>query len=270
MSRVLPTAQFASLVYGPRRVSLDDPAETFHEASRLYPSLAPERLEVLQELADESELARTVARSGRTHDHRPTLDLPPAMSLRLRLGEAVDRRRSARPDVLRPVKLRELATLLGSSYSARGVEDGRLRRPIPSAGALYPLELYVVAQAVDGLDAGVYHYNPFRHGLSLLGPVDRQEVRAALADPGLVDTAAAILVVTAVFWRSRFKYGLRGYRFALIEAGHLVQNAVLTAAGLDLTALPFGGFYDRRLDGVVGADELDESSVYVVLVGGMA
>ncbi len=270
MSRVLPTAQFASLVYGPAGVSLDDPAETFHEASRLYPNLAPERLEVLQELAGDGELVRTVARSGRTHDHRPTFDLPPAIPLRMKLGAALDRRRSVRSDVLRPVMLRELATVLASSYSAQRGARRDVRRPVPSAGALYPLELYVIAQAVEDLAAGIYHYNPFRHGLSRLGPVDRPEVRAALADPGLVDTAAAILVLTAVFWRSRIKYGLRAYRFALIEAGHLVQNAVLTAAALELAALPFGGFYDRRLDGVVGADGLDESSVYVLLLGGTA
>jgi SagB-type dehydrogenase family enzyme len=71
-----------------------------------------------------------------------------------------------------------------------------------------------------------------------------------------------------MFWRSRFKYGQRGYRFALLEAGHVVQNAVLAAAALGLAALPVGGFYDRRLDAVVGADGLDEASVYALTIGG--
>jgi SagB-type dehydrogenase family enzyme len=75
-------------------------------------------------------------------------------------------------------------------------------------------------------------------------------------------------VITAMFWRSRFKYGLRGYRFALLEAGHVVQNIALAATALRIPALPLGGFYDRRVDDVVGADGLDEATVYAVLLGG--
>ncbi len=264
----MPTAQFASLVYGGAAVSLDDPAEAFHEASRLYPSIAPERLDVLTELSLGRELARTASRSGRTQDHRVAIALPPPLPLGIRLGEAIERRRSVPPRVLRPIRLRELATLLACSYAARGRTRTEMRRPVPSAGALYPLELYVLAQAVAGLEPGVYHYNPFRHGLSLLGPVDRRAVREALADPSIADAASAIIVVTGVFWRSRFKYGQRGYRFALLEAGHLVQNALLVAAQLDVAALPFGGFYDRRLDEVVNADGLDEASVHMLVLGG--
>jgi len=89
-----------------------------------------------------------------------------------------------------------------------------------------------------------------------------------LVDPALVDGAAALLVVTAMFWRSRFKYGARGYRFALLESGHVVQNAVLAATALGLPALPLGGFYDRRIDELVGADGLDEATVYALLLGG--
>ncbi len=266
--QTMPTAQFASLVYGGRGVPLDDPAETFHEASRLYPSIAPERLDMLTELSLGRELARTVSRSGRTHDHRTAIALPAPLPLRIRLGDAIERRTSVPPGVDRPIRLRELATLLAASYVARGRARTEMRRPVPSAGALYPLELYVLAQSVAGLEPGVHHYNPFRHGLSLLGPVDRRAVRSALTEPGVADGAAAIVVVTAVFWRSRFKYGQRGYRFALLEAGHLIQNAVLSAAQLDLPALPLGGFYDRRLDDVVGADGLDEASVHALVLGG--
>ena len=224
---------------------------------------------MLTELSLGRELARTASRSGRTHDHRAAIALPPPLPLRIRLGEAIERRRSVPPRVLRPIRLRELATLLACSYAARGRTRTEMRRPVPSAGALYPLELYVLAQAVAGLEPGVYHYNPFRHGLSLLGPVDRRAVREALADPGIADAAAAIVVVTGVFWRSRFKYGQRGYRFALLEAGHLVQNARSRGRPTRrLRRLPLGGFYDRRLDEVVGADGLDEASVHVLVLGG--
>src|SRR5581483_8694883 len=167
------------------------------------------------------------------------------------------------PGGARAPPLGSLAALLAAAYrSAAG------RRPVPSGGALYPLELYVLALSVDGLEPGAYHYHPFRHRLERLGGADRRTAGAALVDPSLADRAAALLVVTAMFWRSRFKYGLRGYRFALLEAGHLVQNAVLAAAALAVPALPLGGFYDRRLDALVGADGLDEATVYALLLGG--
>jgi SagB-type dehydrogenase family enzyme len=267
VSAVQPTAQFASIVYGPGGVPLDDPAELFHESSRLYPNVAPPRLEVHGELAEGGALARTAERSSRTHDHRPGVELPPPGPLRGRLGDLLDRRRSERADVLRPVRLGDLAALVAASYAARS-RAGELRRPIPSAGALYPLELYVIALAVEGLEPGVYHYDPFRHRLALLGPAPFAAVREALVDPSLADVAAGILVVTGVFWRSRFKYGPRGYRFTLLEAGHVIQNAVLAAVDLELAALPLGGFHDALLDRLVGADGLDEASLYGLVLTG--
>ena len=267
MSATNPTANFASIVYGPLGVSSDDPAETFHEASRLYPSLAPLRLDVLAELAEGGELSETTARSARVHDHRPTVVLPPGTRLRGTLEDAIRRRRSRKATSSRPLRLHELAALLVSSYSAVSEREGP-RRPVPSAGALYPLEIYVAALAVNGLERGMYHFHPFRRCLSLLGPLPGREAREALVDSSVLDHAGALLIVTAMFWRSRLKYGQRGYRFALLEAGHVAQNVVLAAAELDLHALPLGGFYDRRLDALVGADGLDEATVYAIAVGG--
>jgi len=264
---VLPTAQFASIVYGEGGVPLDDPAELYHEASRSYPHIAPARLEVLDELARDGELARSATRSSRTHDHRESVELPTPRAMHGELTGLLASRRSQRADALRPVPLVDLATLLAASYAAtpRGRE---LRRPVPSAGALYPLEEYVVAPAVIGLEPGVYHYDPFRHRLALLGPARFSELREALVDSSIADVSAALVVVTGVFWRARFKYGARGYRFALLEAGHLVQNAVLAATDLELAALPVGGFHDVLLDRLVGADGLDEASLYALALAG--
>jgi SagB-type dehydrogenase family enzyme len=267
MTRVVPTAQFASIVYGAGGVPLDDAAERFHEASRLYPNVAPPRLEVLDELNRGGELVRCSVRSSRTHDHRPGLELPPPRALRGRLGGLIACRRSASSDDLRPVQLQDLATVLAASYAAS--PRGRsFRRPVPSAGALYPLEVYVIAPAVTGVEPGVYHYDPFRHRLARLDPLRFADLRATLVDRSIADVTAAVLVVTAVFWRSRLKYGSRGYRFALLEAGHLAQNALLAATELELAALPFGGFYDTLLDRLIGADGLDEATLHAVLLSG--
>ena len=266
MTSVLPTSQFASLVHGANGMPLDDLAETLHEGSRLYPNVAPERLDVLLELTRGSGLSASVARSSRTHEHRPSTTLPPPARLSGSLGDALARRRSTCADALRPVGIGELSTVLAAAYAA----GPRGRRPVPSAGALYPLELYVVAGAVNGLDRGIYHFNPFRHRLARLASFSWPEVRSALVDAAVLDQASALVVVTAVFARSRIKYGLRGYRFALLEAGHVIQNAVLAATELGLPALPLGGFYDRLLDGLVGADSLDEAAVHALVIGGAA
>jgi SagB-type dehydrogenase family enzyme len=268
MRPLVPTAHFASLVYGEDGVALDDPAEAFHESSRIYPSLEAPRPEVLLELMENPDLQQTVDRAGRTHDHLPGIDLPSHEPLRGRLGDLLARRRSSRAEVLRPASLRDVGAVLGAAYAVRHRSRGGTTRPIPSAGALYPLELYVVSLAVNELERGVYHYNPVRHRLSRLAQLAWPELRASMVDPSVLDQAAALVVVTAVFWRSRFKYGPRGYRFALLEAGHLVQNAVLAATDLGLAALPLGGFFDRRLDELVRADGLDEATVHALVLGG--
>jgi SagB-type dehydrogenase family enzyme len=264
VSTPAPTEEFASFVYGDE-VALDDPGEAYHEASRLYPDVVPGRLAMFTELSDDPELQQTVVRSSRTHDHRPGIDLPPARVARTWLHEVVLRRRSSSKAYDRPLSSVQLAALLATAYrSANG------RRPVPSAGALYPLELYVVALDIADVEPAAYHYNPFRHCLERLRPAVRDDVAAALVDPTLAEHTAALIIVTAMFWRSRFKYGVRGYRFALLEAGHLMQNAVLAAAAMKLPALPIGGFYDCRLDALVCANGLDEATVYALIVGGEA
>ena len=263
MTDVSPTAEFASLVYGPDGVTLDDPAESFHEASSLYPDLAPSGLRSLLELQTNQGLQQTVARASYTREHLPSANLPAPELGRARLRDVLLARRSRTAPEQHPLTRTALGSLLAAAY--RSV-DGH--RTVPSAGALYPLELYVVALDVDAVESGVHHYNPYRHRLEALGPVARGDVARALVDPELIDTAAALVVVTAMFWRSRFKYGQRGYRFALLEAGHVVQNAALAAAALGIAARPLGGYYDRLLDALVGADSLDEASVYALLLGG--
>jgi SagB-type dehydrogenase family enzyme len=263
VTATIPTAEFASLVYGPGGVMLDDPAETFHEASSLYREVAPGRLQSLLELQTSPALQQTVARAAYTCDHLPGIDLPPVALGNVALRDALVSRRSRTAEAPGSLSLTALGSLVGAAYrSAEG------RRPVPSGGALYPLELYVVALDVDGLGAGVHHYSPYRHRLESLGPADRADVARTLVEPELLDSAAALIVLTAMFWRSRFKYGLRGYRFALIEAGHVMQNAVLAAAALGVAARPLGGYYDRLLDGLVGADSLDEASIYALVLGG--
>jgi len=191
--------------------------------------------------------------------------LPPS---NVSLDEALLGRESARGFGSVPVQLAELAAVLQYAQSiTRDNVDTDFPRPFrvtPSGGALYPLELYVWARRVDGLPAGLYHYDARDHNLDVLGAVDLEH---AFIQQDLVKAAAAAVLVSAIFFRSVFKYGERGYRFVLLEAGHVVQNALLAARGHDLAAVPVGGYVDREVDRAMGLDGLHESVVYCMLLG---
>lgn len=256
MTQQLPTVQFASFAYGsgPRA---GDAAEDFHEAAKLYPSFAARQLM----LAEHPALAASMRRSSRRHPHRPRVMLPPAPACGTRLDETLSARRSRPPAPASTLELLDLA-LLASAYES---DPGTGLRRVPSGGALYPLELYVLARRVTGLHAGTYHLDPFDRALELLeeGP---PELGGAFVDASPAESAA-VIVLTGVFYRSRCKYGLRGYRFALLEAGHLMQALLLLATAAGIEALPLGGFYDAALDRLVRANGVDESVLYAVALG---
>ena len=130
-------------------------------------------------------------------------------------------------------------------WAAQGITNPQGFRTAPSAGALYPLELYVVVGKVDGLSPGLYHYHPDKHRLQQTedGDLRHMLARAALAQPW-VKTAAAVVVVTAVYGRTTRKYGERGIRYVHMEVGHAAQNLFLQAEALGLAAVVVGAFED--------------------------
>ncbi|MDQ7992261.1 MAG: SagB family peptide dehydrogenase, partial [Propionicimonas sp.] len=142
-------------------------------------------------------------------------------------------------------------------------------RPVPSGGGLYPLELSLLVRRVDGLVAGVHHYVPAVHGLELVREVALPEAFVTYLFMGQhwVARAAAVFVVSFVPGRSLVKYGDRGYRYALLEAGHLVQNLNLAAAALGLGAVNLGGFYDDELAGLLRIDPETEICLYASACG---
>jgi SagB-type dehydrogenase family enzyme len=244
-------------------VSLDDPAELYHAASALTPTQIARQLPGAVALRDDPGLRLTVACSTKRHPQAPAVALPDAELPRVCIGDALRRCGSA-VAADGPLGLAALAALL---RAGGGLVDGA-RRAVPSAGGLYPCEVYVLAFAADGVAPGLYHYDPFRHVLELLRAGGlRAGFLAALPEPASGARCPAALVVSALFRRSRFAFGQRGYRNALLEAGHLVQNLLLAAAALDLAALPVGTFYDRQLAELLALDGVDEAPLYAVPVG---
>lgn len=275
--QALPTLQTAALkhwVYGsPAGPPLDDPAEAYHEASKIYPSCAARDTGGVRLLETTPQLQQSAVRAVKRHGNRPALALPAPALPRVLLADAIRERRSGRSFAETELALADLATLLHAAYGVThrsALPDGRHGQPlraVPSGGALYPLELYVLAQRVAHVDRGLWHYDPLRHVLERLPLRSTHDPAVLGAYPELLEPAAAVVLVTAMFWRTRFKYALRGYRFALLEAGHLAQNLLLAAAALRLAAVPVGGVYDARVEQLLGVDGVDESLVYVLSVG---
>jgi SagB-type dehydrogenase family enzyme len=180
------------------------------------------------------------------------------------LEAALRKRRSVREYASGALTLGEVSQLL---WAAQGITDPQGLRTAPSAGALYPLEVYLVANRVQELRAGVYHYRPRGNELDLLNEGDVHDLTAAAAlGQECVRDAAAVLVFTAVYERTTHKYGQRGIRYVHMEAGHAAQNVCLQAVALGLGAVTVGAFEDRlvkRLPGFPAAEE----PLYLLPVG---
>ena len=210
---------------------------------------------------------------GREDPTARWVPLSPGVQVDAPLDELIRARVSCRAFRDRPISFAEVATLLRSGYGTAGVtDDGPLYmidRVVPSAGGLYPLEVSVLVRSVDGLPAGVYHYVPLADGLEQVSerPVPAPLVSHLFMDQPWAAEAAVVLVLSAVCERSLIKYGDRGYRYLLLEAGHVAQNVVLAATGLHLGSVNLGGFFDDELSRLLSLDLESEIVLYGVAVG---
>ncbi|MCW3096783.1 MAG: dehydrogenase [Chthonomonadaceae bacterium] len=190
-----------------------------------------------------------------------------------RLLDLLRTRRSCRAFLPQTMPVSELSTLLAGAYAVIGMgqlPDARLlyRRTAPSAGGLYPLELYLTCQRVEGLEDGLYHYSMRDHSL--------EPIRFGTLFPGLsrslinqtyLNDANVICLFSGVFDRSLVKYGPRGYRYILMEAGHAAQNLCLMALERRLGSVCMGGFFDAEVNQFLGIDGIQEAALYCVGLG---
>jgi SagB-type dehydrogenase family enzyme len=178
--------------------------------------------------------------------------------------KALHDRRSLRSYKNLAITLQDLSQLL---WAAQGISGSGGRRTAPSAGALYPLELYVIAGNVTGLSNGVYSYDPHKHALSRVLESDtRVELSRAALGQSSIQKAAAILVISAVYERVTVKYGERGIRYAHMEAGHAAENVFLQAVSLELGTVVIGAFHDEEVKAVLHLRGQEEP-LYLMPVG---
>lgn len=188
---------------------------------------------------------------------------PPRPASAVSVEEALASRRSDRHFADAPLTLADAAQLL---WAAQGITRAEGLRTVPSAGALYPLEIYLVVGTVATVPAGVYRYLPEHHRLvpAVSGDL-RRELASAAFHQNWIAEAPAILAIAAVIRRTRLKYGERGERYVHIEAGHAAQNVCLQAVALGLGTTIIGAFADAEVKRLLGLTE--EEPLLLVPVG---
>jgi SagB-type dehydrogenase family enzyme len=190
----------------------------------------------------------------------------PRLSSGTSVEEAISSRRSVREYAAVPLEIAEISQLL---WAAQGVTDPSGLRAAPSAGALYPLEIYLACGDVTGLPAGMYHYLPADHALER---VTDRDVREPLFQNALhqspVRDAPAVIVIAADSGRTTVKYGDRGIRYVHMEAGHATQNIYLQSYALGMGTVSIGAFDDHGISSVLGLPG-NLTPLYLMPVGKM-
>ncbi len=194
-----------------------------------------------------------------------TIKLPePGQKGDMSVEEALLQRRSIREYIEAPLTISEVSQLL---WSAQGITAEWGARTAPSAGALYPLEVYLVAGNVDGLTSGIYKYQPQGHELVIVIDGDlRAELSQAALSQLSVKEGAIDIVIAGVYEKTTKKYDDRGIRYVHMEAGHAAQNIYLQATALNLGTVTVGAFDDEQVKQVMGMPE-NESPLYIMPVG---
>lgn len=206
----------------------------------------------------------------KVYDKAKRVALPKPEYSGITVEEAIKRRRSVRNYSQRPINMKELSQLLFAAQGVTGKTYGQPLRSAPSAGALYPFEIYIVVNNVKDLPQGIYHYAVLEHALELVkaGDFSGKIIDAGLEQEMLGDSGVTF-VLSAIFDRVRCKYGERGYRYAYIEAGHISQNLYLQTVSLGLGSVSVGAFLDEKVNQLIGVDGRKEAAIYLHAVGGL-
>jgi len=253
-----------------KEITDEDISEVFHENTKVGYSkrLLRESVEPFQQ----SDKEWFSARAEKTD--LPLIELPEAEKPNESFVGTLEKRRSVRWFEKTQLSINKLSTLLkyGCGTNQNNEELTVNARVYPSAGKLYPIEPYLLISNVDGLDPGAYYYSPPNHGLRRLDKLSHEEVikkREAITPTWSYDlnNPHVQLILTGLFWKSKMKYGPRGYRFAVLEAGHLMQNIQLVACALGLGTCSLGALDETKVDPFLGNNGVDESALYGSFIG---
>ncbi|MEM9557518.1 MAG: SagB/ThcOx family dehydrogenase [Acidobacteriota bacterium] len=242
-------------------------SEVFHENTKLTPISTRVFRQSMAAFQASKVLKEMTAQPYKKYSLADKAELP-AVEPGNALEESLATRRSQRLFTGEAIGREQLSRLLYFSYGRTG-DNGR-KRPVPSGGALYPLEIYVAARNIEGLEPWLYHYDVEEHALDVVVREDRWAALQnclALQDMDDPDTCSAVLFVTAIFERSTIKYQDRAYRMILMEAGEVAQSLALLATRLGLGSYFLGGFIDDALSDVLCIDGVGEAPLLPMVLG---
>jgi SagB-type dehydrogenase family enzyme len=248
-------------------------SELYNENIKLYPSTIHAVLPSAK-FSDTEILAMKKGYKQYPHAKRIELPSPKEMMGDSRtFNDVVTSRKSVKNFGEEAISLPELSKILWLSYGTTGKVDelgvgNRMQRVVPSAGGLYPAEIYLGIRNVIGLGQGIYHYNVPNHELELLSSGDpTEQLSKVCCDQSYAREAGVVLLISAVLARTKSKYGERGYRYAILDIGHLGQNIYLSCTALCLAVMTTCGFFDDIGNSLLKLDGLDESLMYVAFIG---
>ncbi len=181
------------------------------------------------------------------------------------IEEVIALRRSIREYHNKPLKLEHLAQIL---WAAQGITETTLGlRSAPSAGATYPIEIYVLSKNVENLKKGIYKYLPFYHALKPIKEGDYSyDLYQACLYQDWVLNAQANIILTAIYKRTTYRYGHRGIRYVHMEAGHIGQNIYLQATALGIGTVAIGAFCDEEVENIISISN-QEKVIYIFPLG---
>lgn len=255
-----------------RSFEREDISTLFHENTKTD-KIVQDRTAASQAEMTDGMIA--IEQDYRTHE---CVTLPDEMEVNADFANVLASRRSVREFAERSVTRMEIATLLAHACGNTGSMDvNGQRKPLrayPSAGALYPVEPYIMVLDGDDIDAGLYYYSVTEHCLRALsvkdGDFSRTVNEAYIDEQGPVDDISntpVVFALTGAFWRQKLKYGPRGYRYTLQESGHVAQNILLTATAIGMGGVPLANFHDRRMNDLLNVDGTEEAVLYSIAVG---
>ena len=202
------------------------------------------------------------------YDDAERISLPQPRTTNMPVDEAIGKRHSMRSFSPSTIPLDYLTRVLHSAYGITQSRDGLGHRGVPSAGGLFPIEIYVLAARVDSLAAGIYHFQASDTTLELVREGDfSAAIHEAANNQEAVASMPVALVIAARFDRTTWKYADRGYRYVYIEAGAVCQNVYLQATALDMGTCAVGAFNDEALSALLEIDGIDEAPLLIMPLG---
>lgn len=211
------------------------------------------------------------AKKTPVHDHSPKKIIPlpkPRLEKGLNFWATLQRRRSIRDYQAAPLSLPELANLLWATQGLTGAIGSPWYRTVPSAGALHPIDTYLIINQVEEVPSGIYFFQVEDFSLQEIktGDFSCQIASAALGQE-MALTAAVVFIWVAVIDRCRQKYRQRAYRYIYLDCGHIGQNLYLAATAMNLGCCAIGAFFDDEVNSLLQLDGQEETTIYLATIG---